>query len=370
MKNISLRDGIKKIGFLAFAECDGLEWVEVPVSVNEIDYEAFGGNSDDFFVKYHEESKTLDYVKENGLRVQILKHAYKYVITKAKPSLNGKIVKICSNCGKKGTTTTIYAPKEIVLKTSSFVYNAKAKKPAVTVKDNKGKVIDAKNYSVTYSNNINVATADKKPTVKVTFKGDRYQGTLSKTFTIKKANNKLTVTTSYTKTASGKAQSFKLNAKATGGKLTYKSNNSKVKVDSTGKVTIAKNYSGKAVITVTAGDNNYKSVSKNINILVKPAATTLKNVKNTTPKNASKGRLTVTWNKLSYVTGYQLQYSTTSNFKSGTNKLLTVKGSSNVSRTLTGLVKGKTYYVRIRTYKTIAGSNRFSAWSSAKSRKI
>ena len=47
-----------------------------------------------------------------------------------------------------------------------------------------------------------------------------------------------------------------------------------------------------------------------------------------------------------------------------------VKGASNVSKAITGLAKNKTYYVRIRTYMTIAGKNVFSAWSAKKSVKI
>ena len=104
-------------------------------------------------------------------------------------------------------------------------------------------------------------------------------------------------------------------------------------------------------------------------ITVKPAATTLKSVKNTTAKNASKGKFTVKWNKLSYVTGYQIQYSTSSSFKLG-NKTVNVKGASSVSKAITGLAKNKTYYMRIRTYKIIEGKKVYSGWSAKKSVKI
>ena len=258
-----------------------------------------------------------------------------------------------------------YPAKSITVSPSGRVYTGNACEPAITVKDTVGKVISASNYSVTYANNVNVGTA----TVKVTFNGKIYTGSLSQKFTITKANNKITGTTSYTKVAKSTTQSFTLNAKATGGKMTYKSNNKNATVNSAGKVTIAKNFSGKAVITVTAGNNNYKTATKKVTITVKPAAVTLKSVKNTTVKNASKGKFTITWNKLSYATGYQIQYSANSSFKSG-NKTVNVKGASTVSKAITGLAKNKTYYVRIRTYKTIAGKNVFSAWSAKKSVKI
>ncbi len=84
--------------------------------------------------------------------------------------------------------------------------------------------------------------------------------------------------------------------------------------------------------------------------------------------NSSSKKMTVKWSKASSVTGYQIQYSTSSSFSSYTT--VTVSGASNVSKVISGLTKGKTYYVRIRTYKTVSGTKYYSAWSSKKSVKI
>ena len=62
------------------------------------------------------------------------------------------------------------------------------------------------------------------------------------------------------------------------------------------------------------------------------------------------------------VTGYQIQYSTKSDFSS--YKTVTVKGASVVSKTIGSLKHNTKYYFRVRTYKTISGSNYYSAWSS------
>ncbi len=253
-----------------------------------------------------------------------------------------------------------YPAKSITVSPSGRVYTGNACEPAITVKDTVGKVISASNYSVTYANNVNVGTA----TVKVTFNGKIYTGSLSQKFTITKANNKITGTTSYTKVAKSTTQSFTLNAKATGGKMTYKSNNKNATVNSAGKVTIAKNFSGKAIITVTAGNSNYKTATRKITITVKPAAVSLKSV-----KNSAKGQMKTAWTSLSYVSGYQVQYSTSSTFKSG-NKAVTVSRASNTGNTISGITKGKTYYVRVRAYKTIDGNKVFGAWSVIKSVKI
>lgn len=86
-------------------------------------------------------------------------------------------------------------------------------------------------------------------------------------------------------------------------------------------------------------------------------------------KNSSSKKAAITWKKSSGVTGYQLQYSTSQTFASG-NKTKKVAGSTTLSKTLTSLTKGKTYYVRIRTYKTSSGKTYCSAWSAKKKVKI
>ena len=47
-----------------------------------------------------------------------------------------------------------------------------------------------------------------------------------------------------------------------------------------------------------------------------------------------------------------------------------VKGNSTFTKTLTGLKNGKTYYVKIQTYRTASGKTYWSPWSKAKSIKV
>ncbi|MCF0146452.1 MAG: hypothetical protein HUJ73_07685 [Eubacterium sp.] len=48
-----------------------------------------------------------------------------------------------------------------------------------------------------------------------------------------------------------------------------------------------------------------------------------------------------------------------------------MKGNATVQKNITkSIVKGKAYYVRIRTYKTVGGKNYFSGWSKALKLKI
>lgn len=81
--------------------------------------------------------------------------------------------------------------------------------------------------------------------------------------------------------------------------------------------------------------------------------------------NSTSKALTAKWGKTANVTGYQIKYVT------GTKSVtLDVKGAGTVSKKLTGLVKGKTYKVSVRSYKTVSGVTYYSAWSSVKSAKV
>ena len=85
--------------------------------------------------------------------------------------------------------------------------------------------------------------------------------------------------------------------------------------------------------------------------------------------NSSAKTMKVTWGKNSKATGYEIMYSTSKSFASG-NKTVTVGSASTVSRGIGGLTKGKTYYVKMRTYKTVSGKKYYSAWSVVKTVKI
>ena len=255
----------------------------------------------------------------------------------------------------KETSVQKLSDCKVTLAATSYTYNGKAKRPAVTVKDGAATLTSGKDYQVSYANNTNAGTA----TVTVTGK-ENYTGKVTVKFTIKKAGNTITAA-NVTKTASTKAQSVSLNAKTKGGaKLTYKSSSKSVTVDKKGKVTIAKKFVGQATITVTAAaTKNYNAATKKVTVTVNPAGVKLSSV-----KNSAKSAMTVKWGKNATVTGYQVQYSTAKNFKSA--KTVTVKKAKTTSTTIKKLTKGKKYYVRVRTYQKVSGKTYYSAWSGSK----
>lgn len=164
-------------------------------------------------------------------------------------------------------------------------------------------------------------------------------------------------------TVSNKSQTTKLDVKADkDAKLTYKSDNKSVKVDKNGKVTIAKNFVGKATITVTATSGGAKTTQK-VTITVNPKGTTFRSVYNGAGK-----KLKAYWNRNSQVSGYQLQYGTSKNFTGC--KTVTLNSNKYTGSVRTGLKKNATYYVRIRTYKRVSGKTYYSDWSKVKSFKV
>ncbi len=114
------------------------------------------------------------------------------------------------------------------------------------------------------------------------------------------------------------------------------------------KVTLEGNYSGS------------KSMTYNIN----PKGTSVSKVK------AAKKGFKVTWKKQAIqTTGYQVQYSTSSKFKSA--KTVTISKNKTTSKSVSKLSAKKKYYVRVRTYKTVKIGGKsvklYSGWSKAKS---
>ncbi len=114
---------------------------------------------------------------------------------------------------------------------------------------------------------------------------------------------------------------------------------------------------GTAAVTVS-GIGDYKGTLKKT-FKINPKGTSVSKV---TP--ASKA-FTVKWKKQAKQTsGYQIQYGLKKNFSKA--KTVKVTRPSTVSKKIKKLKSNKTYYVRVRTYKTVSGKTYYSAWSKAK----
>ncbi len=130
-------------------------------------------------------------------------------------------------------TFTIKPNATVSLSNTTFTYDGKTKKPTITVKTLKGKKINSKNYTVSYSSSRkNVG----KYTVTVKLKGS-YNGTIKKTFTIKP---KATTLSSVTAKANGFTAKWKKQAtQTTGYEIQYATDSKFTKNQKT--VTVSKN---------------------------------------------------------------------------------------------------------------------------------
>lgn len=128
------------------------------------------------------------------------------------------------------------------------------------------------------------------------------------------------------------------------------------------KVTYSNNKKvGAAVVTIT-GIGNFSGVLT-ASFTINP-----ENTKITSAKVGARS-ITLTWDKIKkQVTGYQIQYSTSSEFKDAKTETKKIKDHKITTKKISKLKKNKTYYVRIRTYKEVDGKKYYSAWSSVKTR--
>ena len=92
--------------------------------------------------------------------------------------------------------------------------------------------------------------------------------------------------------------------------------------------------------------------------------TSIANPKLNSAKSTSKKKIKASWSKVGGASGYQVMWSTYKNF-SKNYKTKSVKAKS-LSKTVTAAQSKKTYYVRVRAYKTISGKKVYSQWSSTK----
>lgn len=233
-----------------------------------------------------------------------------------------------------------------------FRYNGAEQKPSVTVKSRDKMLVPDTDFTVSYSDNIDVGTA----TVNITGQGN-YTGSMTRTFTITNARIPAVITAkSVTLNQSTKKTS--VFTAETDGKITLKSSNSKiVKVSGTKIIPVAP---GKVTLTITAArGQDYEKASKKISVTVRPLTTSKLSLKSTAKKQA-----TVSWTARKSISRYQIYYSRRSDMKNA--KHITAKSSAK-SAVLKNLTSKKKYYVRIRTYKTVSGKKYYSTWSSVKS---
>lgn len=157
----------------------------------------------------------------------------------------------------------------------------------------------------------------------------------------------------------------------------YRPNGKAIKTlsKSTTSYTVRKNY-GESGTTLKAGTtytfmiapyktaNNKKIYGKKVTLkaTTKPKNTTLKTVVKST---SAKTKLT--WSKTSSATGYVIYYSTKKS--SGYKALKTISSNKTTSYITASLKKGKTYYIKLATYRKLNNKTIYGGYSNIKSIK-
>lgn len=167
----------------------------------------------------------------------------------------------------------------------------------------------------------------------------------------------------YPKTVSLSTTSYTYDGKVKKPSITVKDSNGKKIASSNYTVTWSsgrKNV-GEYSVKIKFKGNYTGTVTKTFTI--KPKATSLTSV------TAGTKAFTAKWKKQGTQTsGYQISYATNSKFTSA--KTVTINKSSTLSKTVSKLSTKKTYYVKVRTYKSVKVNGKtkkiYSDWSTAK----
>lgn len=357
----------------AFRNCRALRYMRFPVSVRKLEKRAFAGCSileegifacdapqieDDAFENCAEGLFFMFYPGKTGWTTPEYRgfKTYHYhvhdsdgydIISKADFEQDGKISLKCSVCGMdRSSTREISRVQDVSLDKDVFTYNGTPQVPTVTVTATDGtKLVAGKNYIITTTNCVEAGTVTLTVELMGFYEGERSVEYEIQPAAIDSSRFKLSATSfAYT----GKVRKPAVNAKGYASddyKVTYLSPSSKNVGTYKLRISGADNYTGTVELT-------YK---------INPKGVSLKSL------SAGRKLFKAGWVKgMQGISGYQLQYSTDSGFKTSP-RTVTIKGRNNVSRKQNGLKAHKRYYVRVRTYKTTGGRTYYSAWSKSRS---
>ena len=269
----------------------------------------------------------------------------------------------------------------------SVIYNKDIKEQTITVKkasytipygatyDLKKEVKAIGNLTFTSSDK-NIASIDKnsgkitakkqgRVTIKIDAAATRDYKKASKTITLYVVAKEQTITVkkaSYT-IPYGTKFNLKNEVKAVGS-LTFTSNNKNIiSIEKQSKKLIVKKP-GKVTIKITANaTDNYRQASRIVTIYAVPKKQTIKKI------STAKRKVKVNIKKDVKATGYQVVAAKNSRFSKG-KKVLTKKGTRQVTYTITKLDSKKIYYVKARAYKTIGNKKYFGPWSKVKKIRV
>ena len=188
--------------------------------------------------------KTCNKKLSTGKSIAAKGHSTTTKTQKATASKDGKITTTCTRCGTTTKTVKIAKVSKIKLSKTKYTYNGKKQTPSVTVKDSKGKELKVNtDYKVKLpSSRKNVGTYE----VKITFKGSKYSGSKTLSYTINPKSTKLS----------------KVSAKKKGFEAKWEKQSTQTKGYQIQYSTDSKFKSGNKTVTVNKNSTTKKTISK------------------------------------------------------------------------------------------------------------
>lgn len=179
--------------------------------------------------------------------------------------------------------------------------------------------------------------------------------------TVEKGKQTISGVSSATRYGTG---TLSLKPKTSGnGRITYSSSNTSIATVSSKGVVKFKKY-GDVTITIKASSTSkYAAATKQIKIKIRPKKQVISKLTSTGKKT-----MNVKWTKDSKASGYQIEYSTKRNFKS--SRRITVSSKNTVQKKIKGLISGKSYYVRVKSYVKIGSKVYYGKTSTVKKVKV
>lgn len=308
--NIVIPSGIEVLNWYTFKNCTSLESVVIQNGVEQVGHQAFSGCSN---LKSITLPKTLKWIQDSAF----------------------------GGCGK---LTTVY------------FLGSQSQKSGISFNNYNDNLKNAKwYYDACYNKS---SHSYKTTTTAATLKKD---GKIVKKCSV--CGKSTTTTIKKIKSVKISEDEYTYNGKTRKPTVTVKdSNGNKLKKDTDYTVKYASGRKNVGKYKVTISFKGKYSGSKTLYFEILPKKTSVSKV------TAAKKSLKVKIKKQSkQVTGYKIQYSTSSKFKSAKTK--TIKSYKTTSATIKQLKAKKTYYVRVCTYKTVNGKKYYSDWSKAVKKK-
>ena len=371
-----------------FYYCPYLTRVKIPSSVTSIGENCFVQcpnlvleiASDNTYVINYAEKNNIKYILDGDAHTHIYNQKVKNINTlkSSATCVKDAVYYYSCACGEISKTTTFIASKTISASShtntkkiseesasctksgyTAGVYCSDCKKYISGHKTIKAK---SHTYSTSCDKSCNVCKATR--TITHTYKTTTTKATLTKNGSIVK---KCTVcgkvasstTIRYAKTFKLSATSYTYDGKVKKPTVTVKNASGTKLSTASYTATYASGRKNVGTYKVTIkGKGNYTG-TKVLTFKINPAKTTVSKL------TAGKKSITVAITKKStQVTGYQIQYSTSKTFSKATTK--TISSYKTTKYTLKSLSAKKTYYVRVRTYKTVGKTKYYSGWSTYK----